>query len=124
MKMYSILLMGNAKIDVNEKELLAVQAAISRKDPLIIIGERSFAAHQFCSTLPKAEADFLEKMRLREKGFLRCKRGSIHKMGEKCECKEIGEGHPDIIDGGELGRLLVENHNRGVAERISERNKK
>jgi len=104
--MFSILLINNIKIDITNEELPLVQAAIARKDNLIIIGSRSFAYHQFSSILPKEEADFYEKMRLREKGFLRCKRGVIHKINEYCNCIEIGEGDPKIIKNLDENTLL------------------
>lgn len=96
---YSILLIGNIKIDITEEELPIVQAALKAKDPCIIIGSRTFAHHQFSTILPIEEANFLEKMRLREKGFWKCRKyGVLHKVGETCACKETGEADPLLIE--------------------------
>lgn len=95
--MYSIVLIGGNKIDITEEELPKVQVAINSKLPCIIIGKRSFAYHQFSMILPKEEADFHEKMQLRQKGYFRCRKyGVIHKLGDKCACATTGEVSPLI----------------------------
>lgn len=89
--------MNNVKIDITEVELPLVVNAINAKTPVIKIGNRFFAYHQFTTILPKKEADFMEKMRLQEKGMYRCKKyGVIHKLGVNCTCKETGEIDPRI----------------------------
>lgn len=96
--MYSIILIGKTKIDITAEELPEVQAAINRKDPCIIVGKRSFAHHQFAAILPKEEADFQEKMELRQKGYFRCRKfGSLHKLGDKCDCELTGEMNPALL---------------------------
>lgn len=101
--MYTISLIGGIRIVITEAELPAVQAAISNRDPLIIIGKRSFAYHQFSNILPKEEADFMEKMELRVKGFYRCKKGVVHKLGDgRCDCNDTGNMDPRLPSGNAL----------------------
>lgn len=100
---FSVLLINKVKIDITREELPVVQAAIKAKDPCIIIGDRSFSHHQFTTILPKAEADFLEKQRLREKGFYKCRKyGTIHKLGETCNCKDTGDHDPRLLEANNL----------------------
>lgn len=97
MYQYSILLIGGIKIDITTEEVPFVQAALKAKDPCIIIGDKSFAHHQFSAILPKDEADFIEKSNLQIKGFFRCRKyGVIHKIGLSCTCSETGEIDPQL----------------------------
>ena len=86
--MFSILLIGGQKIDVTEEQLNTVLSLIDqRKDIIRLPNGKGFARHQFASYMPKEEADFMEKMQLRQKGFFRCKKYSaIHKLGDRCDC--------------------------------------
>lgn len=88
--MFSILLIGGQKIDVTEEQLKEVLLLIEkRKDVINLPNNRGFARHQFASYMPKEEADFMEKMQLRQKGFFRCKKYSaIHKLGDRCDCSQ------------------------------------
>lgn len=95
---HSIILINDVKIDITKEELPMIQEEIKAKNPCIIVGDRTFPYHQYSTILPKNEADFREKMRLREKGFWKCKRGLIHKVGENCDCKETGEIDPVLLE--------------------------
>lgn len=102
MKMFSIILINNIHIPILDSEVPEVVEAITYKTPVIKVGEKFFAYHQFATILPKDEADFLEKMRLRERGFFKCRKyGVVHKLGDNCDCKDKGMIDPQIqgIDG-------------------------
>lgn len=72
------------------------------------MGKRSFAYHQFSMILPIKEAEFLEKMRLREKGFYRCRTYQvIHKYGDHCDCKDTGEINPFLLSDDGVNPLLA-----------------
>jgi len=104
--MFSIMLIGNIKIDITEAEVPKVVNAINSKVPVIKIGKRFFAHHQFANILPKEEADFIEKTRLREKGFYKCRKyGTVHKLGDLCDCKDTGNIDPRLVD---VNNLLKE----------------
>lgn len=103
--MYSIILIDGTLIDVTAEELKIVQKAISNRAPIIMIGPYSFAAHQFCRSMPMDEAHFMEKMRLREKGMMRCRKGVIHKLSDPCSCKDTGEVDPRIDKAKEYIRI-------------------
>lgn len=96
--MYSIILINKHKVDITEEQFMAIRQNIDNRKN-IAIGKYIFPTHQISMILPKNEADFLEKMELRVKGFYRCRAyGVIHKLGEKCECKETGEQAPQLIN--------------------------
>lgn len=101
--MFSIMLINNVKIDISDDEVVPVVNAINAKTPVIKIGKRFFAHHQFATILPKEEADFIEKTRLREKGFFKCRKyGTIHKLGETCNCKDTGDHDPRLLEANNL----------------------
>lgn len=92
--MFSILLIGGKKIDITPEQVAVIRKNIDALK-FISVGNYTFPASQIALILPKGEADFLEKMELRTKGFYRCKRGTIHKIGDgRCDCSEIGEIDP------------------------------
>lgn len=95
--MYSIILINNIHIPILDSEVPDVVKAVSGKNSVIKVGDKFFAYHQFAAILPKDEAEFLEKMRLREKGFFKCRKyGVVHKIGDNCDCKDKGVVDPQI----------------------------